>query len=46
VAVCECDGMLFMVIARLRENDMIPVYQRLRAQGRAIPEGLRYIEGY
>jgi hypothetical protein len=38
--------MLFMVIERFRDNDMIPVYQRLRDQGRSIPEGLRYIESW
>jgi hypothetical protein len=38
--------MLFMVIERFRDNDMIPVYQRLRDEGRSIPEGLRYIESW
>ena len=32
--------MLFMVIERFRDNDMIPVYQHLRDQGRVLPEGL------
>lgn len=36
--------MLFMVIERFRDNDMLPIYQRLRDQGRSIPEGLEYIE--
>jgi hypothetical protein len=32
--------MLFMVIERFRENDMIPIYKRLRDTGRSLPEGL------
>lgn len=36
--------MLFMVIERFRDNDMLPIYQRLRDGGRMIPEGLRYVD--
>jgi len=32
-----------MVIERFERNDMIPVYQRLRDEGRALPEGLKYV---
>jgi hypothetical protein len=32
--------MLLMVIEHFRDNDMIPVYQRLRDGGRSLPEGL------
>jgi Protein of unknown function (DUF3303) len=39
-------GMLFMVIERFRENDMIPVYQRLREGGRALPDGLEYVDSW
>ncbi|TMR32393.1 DUF3303 domain-containing protein [Nonomuraea zeae] len=35
--------MLFMVIERFRDDDMIPVYERLRDSGRMLPEGLTYL---
>ena len=38
--------MLFMVIERFRDNDMIPIYQRVRDGGRSIPEGLKYIDSW
>lgn len=38
--------MLFMVIERFRDNDMVPVYERLQHQGRMLPEGLRYIDSW
>ena len=38
--------MLFMVIERFRDDDMIPVYKRLRDAGRILPEGLRYIDSW
>jgi len=31
--------MLFMVIERFRDNDMTPIYQRLRDVGRSLPDG-------
>ncbi len=36
--------MLFMVIERFRDADMIPVHQRVRSAGRMLPEGLEYID--
>jgi hypothetical protein len=39
-------GMLFMVIEHFRDNDMLPVYRRVRDAGRALPEGLRYIDSW
>jgi hypothetical protein len=33
---------LFMVIERFRDDDMIPVYERLRDSGRMLPDGLTY----
>ena len=36
--------MLFMVIEHFRDNDMIPVYRRVRDAGRMLPEGLKYID--
>jgi hypothetical protein len=38
--------MLFMVIERFRDDDMVPVYQRLRESGRSLPDGLRYIDSW
>lgn len=35
--------MLFMVIERFKDDDMIPAYRRLRAAGRALPAGLTYV---
>jgi Domain of unknown function (DUF3303) len=38
--------MLFMVIERFRDNDMIPIYEKLRDAGRMLPEGLRYVDSW
>ena len=38
--------MLFMVIERFRDNDMLPVYQRLQEGGRQLPDGLKYIDSW
>jgi hypothetical protein len=38
--------MLFMVIERFRDNDMVPIYRRLRESGRSLPEGLDYLESW
>jgi hypothetical protein len=38
--------MLFMVIERFRDNDMVPVYRRLRDGGRGLPEGLEYVDSW
>jgi hypothetical protein len=38
--------MLFMVVERFRDNDMIPIYQRVRASGRSLPEGLEYLDSW
>ena len=35
-----------MVIERFRDNDMVPVYQRVRKSGRMMPDGLRYIDSW
>jgi len=35
-----------MVIERFRDNDMLPVYQRLQEGGRQLPEGLKYIDSW
>jgi hypothetical protein len=38
--------MLFMLIERFQDNDMLPVYKRLRDQGRLLPEGLTYVDSW
>ncbi len=38
--------MLFMIIERFQENDMLPIYQRIRDEGRMFPEGLEYIDSW
>jgi hypothetical protein len=35
-----------MIIERFRNRDPAPIYDRLRQQGRALPDGLRYIESW
>jgi hypothetical protein len=35
--------MLFMVIERFKNRDAIAVYRRFHAQGRMMPEGLKYV---
>ncbi|MFO0997911.1 MAG: DUF3303 family protein [Alphaproteobacteria bacterium] len=38
--------MLFMIIERFRDNDMVPIYKRIRDEGRMVPEGLRYVDSW
>ncbi|WP_334194153.1 DUF3303 domain-containing protein [Pararhodobacter sp.] len=38
--------MLFMVIERFQDNDMVPVYQALEDRGRGLPEGLDYVDSW
>jgi hypothetical protein len=38
--------MLFMVIERFRDSDMLPIYKRLRDEGRSLPEGLKYVDSW
>jgi hypothetical protein len=38
--------MLFMIIERFRDNDMLPIYKRLRDQGRMLPDGLKYVDSW
>ncbi|MBI3716523.1 MAG: DUF3303 domain-containing protein [Betaproteobacteria bacterium] len=38
--------MLFMVIETFRDNDMVPIYRKVRDSGRALPEGLKYIDSW
>ena len=38
--------MLFMVVERFADNDMVPVYEHLRAHGRGMPDGLTYVDSW
>jgi hypothetical protein len=38
--------MLFMIIERFRDNDMVPIYKQVRDGGRMLPEGLKYIDSW
>jgi hypothetical protein len=38
--------MLFMVIERFRDDDMVPIYRRVRDSGRSIPAGLKYVDSW
>jgi hypothetical protein len=38
--------MLFMVIEHFRDNDMVPIYKKLRDEGRGLPEGLKYVDSW
>ena len=38
--------MLFMVIETFRDDDMLPVYRKVRDNGRTLPEGLKYIDSW
>lgn len=38
--------MLFMVIECFKERNPTPIYARLREQGRALPDGLRYVDSW
>jgi len=38
--------MLFMVIEHFRDDDMVPIYKRVRDEGRKLPDGLTYIDSW
>ena len=38
--------MLFMIIEHFRDNDMLPIYKRVRDEGRMLPDGLRYVDSW
>ena len=38
--------MLFMIIEKFEGNDMLPVYKRVRDEGRGLPEGLKYVASW
>jgi len=37
---------LFMIIERFRDDDMLPIYKRVRDEGRMFPEGLSYVDSW
>jgi Protein of unknown function (DUF3303) len=38
--------MIFMVIERFKDDDMLPIYKRVRDEGRMLPQGLEYIDSW
>jgi hypothetical protein len=38
--------MLFMIIERFKDQDPIPVYKRVRDEGRELPDGLKYLNSW
>jgi hypothetical protein len=38
--------MLFMVIETFRDNDMLPIYKRVRDERRMLPEGIEYVDSW
>lgn len=38
--------MLFMIIERFEGNDMVPIYEHLRQNGRQLPQGLEYVDSW
>lgn len=38
--------MHYLVIERFRNGDPLPVYRRLRTQGRLMPDGLEYVSSW
>jgi hypothetical protein len=38
--------MLFMIIERFKDNDMVPVYRRVHESGRSLPAGLKYVDSW
>jgi hypothetical protein len=38
--------MLFMIIERFKDNDMLPIYKRVRDDGRLLRGGLTYIDSW
>jgi hypothetical protein len=38
--------MLFIIIERFKDNDMLPIYKRVRDDGRMLPDGLAYSDSW
>ena len=39
-------AMLFMIIERFKDQDMLPVYKKLQHNGRMMPHGLKYVDSW
>jgi hypothetical protein len=39
-------AMLFMIVERFKDQDMLPVYKKFRESGRMLPDGLKYIDSW
>ena len=35
-----------MIIERFKDDDMVPIYRRIRDHGRMLPEGLTYVDSW
>jgi hypothetical protein len=38
--------MLFMIVERFKDQDMVPAYRKLREGGRMLPDGLKYVDSW
>lgn len=38
--------MLFMLIQRFKDDDMVPIYRRLRDGSRKLPDGLTHLDSW
>ena len=38
--------MLFMIVERFKDQDMLPAYKKFREGGRMLPDGLKYIDSW
>ena len=38
--------MLYLIIEHFRDGDPVPMYRRLRDEGRLVPHGLRYVASW
>jgi hypothetical protein len=38
--------MLFMIIEHFKDQDPVPVYKRVRDEGRKLPDGLKYLNSW
>jgi hypothetical protein len=38
--------MLFMIIERFKDQDMLPLYKKLQHSGRMMPDGLKYVDSW
>jgi len=38
--------MLFMVVEKFRNQDVKPIYRRLRDKGRMMPDGLKFVSSF